>query len=257
MNSNGIGTRSVKTLVLEDIALAHVFERYGIDYCCSGDDETLEVACTRKGIALGALVQEIEATRSARPYSFLHSDLWDMEFLIDYIIENHHRYCKATIPVLLSQLQQLMEMQGADYPHIRPVMMLFERMTREVEQHMRKEEMILFPYIKSLASAAEFERRRPAAPFISVAGPIAKMEEEHLEIGQICAKLRALLMDFKVPEGTPALYRTVVKGLQAFIKDVHQHIHLENNMLFPRARDLEAGFDARTGQPVARVVRHV
>src|ERR1051325_169727 len=133
MNSNGISTRSVKTLVLEDIALAHVFERHGIDYCCAGD-ESLEVACTRKGLEIEALLSEIETTKSVRPYSFLHSDLWDIEFLIDYIIENHHRYCKATIPVLLSQLQQLMEVQGADYPHLRPVMMLFERMTREVEQ---------------------------------------------------------------------------------------------------------------------------
>jgi regulator of cell morphogenesis and NO signaling len=256
MNSNGIGTRSVKTLVLEDIALAHVFERHGIDYCCAGD-ETLEVACTRKGIAIDSLVQEIETTKAVRPYSFLHSDLWDMEFLVDYIIENHHRYCKATIPVLLTQLRQLVEMLSGEHQHLRPVTMLFERMTREIEQHMRKEEMILFPYIKSLASAAEFERRRPAAPFISVAGPIAKMEEEHLEIGQICAKLRALLMDFTVPEGTPALYRTVVKGMQAFIKDVHQHIHLENNMLFPRARDLETGFDAHTGQPLAKAAHKV
>jgi regulator of cell morphogenesis and NO signaling len=256
MNSNGISTRSVKTLVLEDIALAHVFERYGIDYCCAGD-ETLEIACTRKGIVIESLVQDIETTKSVRPYSFLHSDLWDMEFLIDYIVENHHRYCKATIPVLLTQMHQLLDLHGAEYPHLRPVMMLFERMTREVEQHMRKEEMILFPYIKSLASAAEFERRRPAAPFLSVGVPIAKMEEEHLEIGQICAKLRALLLDFRVPEGIPALYRTVVKGLQAFIKDVHQHIHLENNMLFPRARDLETGFDAYTGQPVAKVAHKV
>lgn len=253
MNSNGIGARSVKTLVLEDIALAHVFERHGIDYCCSGD-ESLEVACTRKGLEIETVVREIETTKSVRPYSFLHSDLWDMEFLIEYIVENHHRYCKNTIPVLLLQLRNLIEVHSEEYPHLRPVLMLFERATREIEQHMRKEEMILFPYIKSLASAAEFERRRPVGPFLSVSAPIGKMEEEHLEIGQICAKLRALLLDFNVPEHSPAMYRTVVMGLQAFIKDVHQHIHLENNLLFPRARDLESGFDVRTGQPLEKSV---
>ena len=254
MNANGLKTRPIKDLVLEEGALAHLFERHGIDYCCHGE-QTLEAACAKKGLGIDGIVQEIEVARAARPYSFLHCDLWDVEFLIEYIVENHHRYLKATIPVLLTQLATLVESHGDRYTYLRPVRMLFERAVREMEQHMRKEEMILFPYLKSMASAWEFGRRRPIAPFLTVVGPIGRMQEEHADIAQLFAKVRALLSDFRVPEGACTMHRAVIKGLQAFIKDVHQHVHLENNVLFERARELEAAFDTRTGQPLPKVAR--
>jgi regulator of cell morphogenesis and NO signaling len=107
--------------------------------------------------------------------------------------------------------------------------------------------MILFPYFKSLASAHEFSGRRPLAPFVTVDGPIARMEQEHEETAQIFAKIRALLGNFTVPNGACAMHGAVVKGLEAFTNDLHQHVHLENNMLFPRIRILEEAFDKRTG----------
>src|SRR5436305_10730692 len=93
-----ISERLIKEIVLEEGALAHVFERFGIDYCCHGD-ESLAIACERKGLSIELVVSEMDAAKSARPYSFLHCDLWSEDFLIQYIVENHHRYCKATMPV--------------------------------------------------------------------------------------------------------------------------------------------------------------
>ena len=239
----------LKELVLAEGALAHLFERYGIDYSCHGD-ETLEAACKKKNLDTNVILTEMEKLRRARPYSFLHGDLWDEEFLIEYIVENHHRYCNATIPVLLEQLVTLNETHGDKLAYIKPVLFLFQRAVHEIEQHMRKEEMILFPYIKSLASAKEFGRRRPMAPFVTIDGPVAKMEDEHLEIAQVFAKIRGLLSDFVIPEGASAMHVAVITGMQAFINDLHQHVHLENNILFPRARAIEEKFDARTGMPL-------
>jgi regulator of cell morphogenesis and NO signaling len=242
-----IRTRPVRDLVLEEGALAHVFERYGIDYCCHGE-ETLEVVCVKKDLDVQVVLREIEMTGIARPYSFLHCNLWDTEFLIEYIVNNHHRFCKAAIPVLLAQLSKLNAEQSNQYFYIKPLLLLFQRVSGEIEQHIRKEEMILFPYIKTLASAAELNRQRPIAPFFTIAGPIEKMEEEHHETAQVFAKIRALLSDFAVPEGACGTHRSVIKGLQAFVYDMHQHVHLENNLLFPRVRDLERSFDTRKGE---------
>jgi regulator of cell morphogenesis and NO signaling len=139
------------------------------------------------------------------------------------------------------------------YPYLMPVRMHFEAAQREMEQHMRKEEMILFPYIKSLASAKEFSRGRPRAPFFSVEGPILRMEEEHAAVGRILAKIRALLNNFQLPPNACNTHRAVIRGMQAFIKDVHQHVHLENNLLFPRARAIEEALEIAsrgTGKPL-------
>jgi len=246
-----MNSKPLKDLVLAESALAHVFERYGIDYCCHGE-ESLESACGRKGIDIAIVLQDIETMRGSHPYSFLHGDLWDEEFLIEYIVENHHRYCRATIPVLLDQLVKVSLEHGDRFPHFKLVQFLFQRATHEIEQHMRKEEMILFPYIKSLASAREFSRRRPMAPFLTIEGPVLRMKQEHEEVAQIFAKIRALLDGYTIPNNAYPMMRAVIAGIEAFSNDLHQHVHLENNMLFPRAQALEESFDERTGMPTLR-----
>jgi regulator of cell morphogenesis and NO signaling len=243
-------TQAVKDIVLAEGATAHLFERYGIDYCCHGD-ETLEDVCAKKDLDPDIIIEEIGALKRSRPYSFLHSDLWDEEFLIEYIVKNHHRYSRAAIPQLLHQLAHLNTTHGDRFPNFKSVMLLFQHAAREIEQHMRKEEMILFPYFKSLVSAREFSRRRPLAPFVTVGGPISRMEKEHEETAQIFAKIRALLDGFTVPSGACAMHSTVIKGLEAFANDLHQHVHLENNVLFPRVRILEEAFDRRSGLPLS------
>jgi regulator of cell morphogenesis and NO signaling len=238
-------TYTIREMVIEQAALAHLFERHGIDYCCNAED-TLEAACAKKGLDVESILLEIRNLEPTRSYSFLHCDLWDLEFLVDYIVRNHHKYLQETMPVLATQLKKLIDHHGEKYPYLKPVAMLFAEAQHEMEQHMRKEEMILFPYIKSLASAKEFSRARPRAPFFSVDGPLARMEEEHADMGMILLRIRALLNDFHIPDSACNTYRSVVKGMQAFIKDVHQHVHLENNLLFPRARMLEQSFEATT-----------
>jgi regulator of cell morphogenesis and NO signaling len=238
-------TQPIKDIIRAEGALAHLFERYGIDYCCHGD-ETLEAVCAKKDLDTDIILEEIEAMKLSRPYSYLHSDLWDEEFLIEYIVKNHHRYCRAAIPVILEQLAKVNKQDGERFPYLKLVIFLFQRAAREIEQHMRKEEMILFPYFRSLVSAREFSRRRPVAPFVTVDGPIARMEQEHDETAQFFAKIRALLNDFTIPQGAGITHAAVIKNIEAFTNDLHQHVHLENNVLFPRIIALEQMLDKRS-----------
>ncbi len=247
-------TQTIKDIIQSDGALAHLFERYGIDYCCHGD-ETLEAVCAKKNIDTDIILEEIEVMKLARPHSFLHSDLWDEEFLIEYIVKNHHRYCRATIPIILEQLAKVNKQEGEHFSYLKPVIFLFQRAAHEIEQHMRKEEMILFPYFRSLAPAWEFSRRRPLAPFVTVDGPIARMEQEHDETGQIFAKIRALLNDFTIPKGACITHAEVIKNIEAFTNDLHQHVHLENNVLFPRILALEQLLDERISSSLTQPKR--
>lgn len=233
-------TRTIKDLVLEENALTAVFEKYGIDYCCGGN-LTLESACVKKGLDLPIVARAVEKVQLGRPYSAVHSDLWNLDFLVDFIVQNHHRYCAETGPVILTQLAKLETKHGERYPYITQVRMLFHSAVHELEQHTRKEEMILFPYIKSLVSAKDIGRAKPSAPFASLLMPISRMEEEHASVGETFFKIRALLNDYNIPEGDCTTHRSAIKGLEEFERDLHQHIHLENNLLFPRSIQLEEG----------------
>jgi regulator of cell morphogenesis and NO signaling len=230
--------RTVGELVLEETALVPVFEKHGIDYCCGGS-LTLKSACESKGLDYDAVRDEVEAVRFSRPYSAVHPDIWDVDFLIDFIVQNHHRYVTETLPVLRSQLKKLRAEHAVKFTYMTPLALLFETAARDLEVHQHKEEMILFPYLKSLASANEIGRARPASPFRSAELPISKMKEEHDSVGQIFARIRALLNNYTVPDGACMTHRALILGLREFERDLHQHIHLENNLLFVRALEME------------------
>src|SRR5437773_898329 len=111
-----MNTHTIREMVIEQAALAHLFERHGIDYCCNAED-TLEAACAKKGLDVESIMLEIRNLEQTRSYSFLHCDLWDLEFLVDYIVRNHHKYLQETMPVLATQLKKLIEHHGETYPY--------------------------------------------------------------------------------------------------------------------------------------------
>ena len=234
---------TIRDLVLEESGLVPVFEKYGIDYCCAGN-ETLDAACKKRGLDSSGVHEEVETVRRRPPYNPIHPSLWDLEFLVDYIVKNHHTYLRESIPMLTAQIEKLNHEHGHRYPHIKQVALLFIRTVQGFELHMRKEEMLLFPYIKSLESAREVSRPKPIAPLLGLEVPIEHMVEHHLETTQAFAKIRALLSDYKVPADASQTHRAVIQGLQDFEIDIHQHLHLENNILFQRALELERSFDA-------------
>lgn len=223
---------TVGELVAKDIRKADVLRRHGIDYCCGGK-KTLEAACREKGVNMAQLAQELEAcTREAGGVQ-PDFDSMSLSFLSDFIEQIHHRYVKNTLPVLDELSAKVAHRHGGDQPHLHTIRTLVEELAWEMLSHMKKEEQILFPAIKALEKGAS-----PEMPFRSISDPIAVMEDEHDTAGQLMTQIRQVANDYQPPAHACNSYRMLYFKLEEFEKDLFRHVHLENNILFPKAEHL-------------------
>ncbi len=165
---------------------------------------------------------------------------WPADRLIDHILTVHHAYVRSALPAIARHLAKLVDVHGGRHPELPRVAAAFDEMGGDLRQHMMKEERVLFPYIRELASASGASR---PSPFGTVANPIRMMEREHREAGDEMRLMRELTGGFTVPADGCATYRVCFDELAAFERDLHRHVHLENNVLFPKAAALEAHSD--------------
>ncbi len=224
---------SLGQLVVEEPVLARVFERLGIDYCCGGK-RTLAAVCAEKGISI-EVVQE-ELVQNAKQVSGEEID-WSsrsLTELADHIQQTHHTYLKSELPRLSGLLEKVSRVHGGNHPEIVLVRDIFVGLHAEMTSHMFKEEQILFPAIRGLESGAG------AFHCGSVQGPIRQMEAEHESAGSALGQIRALMKEYAAPDDACASYQAVLAGLVVLETDLHQHIHKENNILFPQAIAREA-----------------
>lgn len=230
-------TKTVRELAVEVPNATRVFEKLGIDYCCGGH-QPLEEACARANLSLeqvlGALEQGPEApgTVSARDWNTA-----PLAELVDHIIDRHHTYVKNEIPRLQALIAKVVGVHGKNHPELRPVQAAFGELANELAAHMMKEERVLFPYVKQMASDAG---GGPSC-FGSVQNPIRMMMFEHDNAGQKLREIRQATREYTLPPDACFSYGTLFSALMDFEQDLHQHIHLENNILFPRAVALEQG----------------
>jgi regulator of cell morphogenesis and NO signaling len=166
--------------------------------------------------------------------------VWTPNELIDYIVTKHHAYVREALPTITAHTEKIARVHGARHPELAEVARLAAAVAEDMTSHMWKEEQILFPFIAALATAAEQKRPAPAAPFGSVGNPIHMMEMEHETAGGAVARIRELTHDYQEPVDGCTTYSITLKELEAFERDLHAHVHLENNVLFPRAVALEA-----------------
>jgi regulator of cell morphogenesis and NO signaling len=231
---------AIRAIVASDYRTAAVFHRHGLDFCCNGC-RTIEQACRDAGADEGALLRELAAvletpTAGVPPYAS-----WDVPVLVNHIVANHHGYVRAAIPSLLAHTRKLAEVHGERRSELVHIARLVERIAAEMTDHMAKEEQILFPFILTLADSVTAHRSAPVPPFGSVRNPIRMMETEHHFVGDAMAEIRALTDGYRLPEGACTTYGVCFQELEAFERDLHTHVHLENNILFPKAAALEAG----------------
>jgi regulator of cell morphogenesis and NO signaling len=210
--------RTIGDIVAEDYRAAAVFQQYGIDFWMSDVD----AACAAADPA---------APRFAE---------WDPAALADYIVTKHHAYVRRALPAIAAYARKLSSVHGPNHPELLDVERIFADVAAEMTSHMAKEEQMLFPFIVSLANAAASDGRAPIPPFGTVANPIRMMEHEHDSAGGAMARIRALTRGFAPPDDACATYRVALQELEAFEQDLHEHVHLENNILFPKALRLEA-----------------
>lgn len=233
-------TTPLSELAAASLAAVRVFEEHGLDYCCGGA-RPLEEAAREKGLSAAALIEEIEGSEAA---SGAERD-WrtaGLAELMEHILSTHHEYLKLNLPALSKRLAKVAEVHGSKDPaRLQALTDVFEALRAELEDHMHKEEVILFPFIERYGWAAAKGLPMPPVPFGSIANPIRVMEREHTSAGDALARLRELTDGYRLPGWACDTVRALWRGLEELERDLHTHIHLENNILFPRAVAMEGG----------------
>ncbi len=228
----------IKDMVTEDFRTAAVFEKYSIDFCCGGK-KPLEAACQEQGINVADVLADLRTLDEVQDPGASRFTEWDLDQLAQYIVEQHHGYLRRTIPSLLAHTQKIATVHGKNHPELIAIAEQFRAIAEELPGHMMKEERILFPYIAHLAAANRGETSAQRPPFQTIRNPIHMMEAEHQSAGDGCGIIRSASKGYAVPADGCSTYRVTYRELEEFERDLHQHVHLENNILFPKAVELE------------------
>jgi regulator of cell morphogenesis and NO signaling len=230
---------TVRELALELPQATRIFERLKIDYCCGGA-RPLSAACAAAGVEVETVLKQLaEANVDAPQGAPAELQFTSLTEMTEHILERHHVYTKREMARLTTLLAQVLAAHGARHPELARVNALWQHLCADLQPHMFKEEMVLFPYIQSLERAAQAGGTFPRPPFGTVANPVRMMISEHDTAGELLRDLRAATQDYRVPADACLSFQTLYHALEAFEQDLHQHIHLENNLLFPRALQLE------------------
>ncbi len=221
MTDGSIRTRPVGEVVADDYRRGAVFKQFGIDFCCGGG-RTVEEACARKGVDIEALERALESSDLPRGEDRMPDPrTWDPGFLADYIVQVHHSYCREALPVLRAFSRKVAQVHGAHTPELISVDEAVQALSEEMTAHMASEENEVFPAIKSGEGAS---------------AALEQMEAEHEAAGELMAEIRRDTADFTPPPEACATWRAMYAKLEEFEGDLHRHVHLENNVLFPAVR---------------------
>ncbi|MFD2550481.1 iron-sulfur cluster repair di-iron protein [Bizionia sediminis] len=233
--------KPIGEFVAEDYRTAAVFSSYGIDFCCKGH-RTVQEVCDKNGVNANELLDKLDSVLNAKSTPVIDYKSWPLDLLADYIEKTHHRYVEEKIPVLRQFLDKLCKVHGANHSELFKINELFTASAGELASHMKKEELILFPFIKKMVKATLDGQPLEAPHFGTVENPIATMMEEHDNEGERFRKIALITNNYTPPADACNTYRVTYAMLEEFEKDLHLHIHLENNILFPEAAKLEQRF---------------
>jgi regulator of cell morphogenesis and NO signaling len=232
--------QTVRDLAASVPGATRVFERAGIDYCCGGG-LTLEDACATAGVSPGEMLVALQALEANDPTLGGEPDFGAMPLgeIVDHIVRTHHVFTREELARLEELLAKVRSKHEPNHSELADVGNAFNRLLLDLLPHMQKEERVLFPYIGELENA--WRQNRPAAPppFLTVKNPIRMMMLEHDAAGDYLREIRTATANFKIPDDACTSFRALYEGLEGLERDLHQHIHLENNVLFPRATAME------------------
>ncbi len=232
--------KTIGDFVAENFRTAEVFKKYHIDFCCKGG-RTVEEACDNKKVSPEQIYQELEeiANRKSEDIDF---NSWPLDLLADYVEKTHHKYVEEKSAMLIPYLNKLCKVHGERHPELFEINELFIGSAQDLAAHMKKEELILFPFIKQMVEAKKNCETLPVPRFGTVENPVAMMKHEHEAEGERFVKIAELTNDYEFPDDACGTYQVTYKMLEDFQNDLHKHIHLENNILFPKAIAMEKTF---------------
>ncbi|MBX7225590.1 MAG: iron-sulfur cluster repair di-iron protein [Chitinophagales bacterium] len=228
----------IGAIVAQDYRTAQVFNTFGIDFCCGGK-RTISEACASIKVDADQVVEQLNALSESDAQEEANFVEMPLDELIHYIENQHHQYIRLKIPFLLQILEKIKHVHGHAHPELVEVYDLFKASSEDLLLHLHKEEAVLFPYVLHLVEANKNNVKIDTPPFLSIQNPVLMMEEDHELEGDRFKKIALLTNDFHLPEGACHSYAIAYQELHAYVKDLHKHIHLENNILFPKAVVLE------------------
>ena len=227
-------------IVAEDFRTAAIFKRHKIDFCCNGG-RTIEAACTAKKIDPAVIYKAIEELPKGNGGDIDFSS-WPLDLLADYVERIHHRYVEEKTPVIQAFLDKLCKVHGGRHPELFEIKELFDASAQDLGAHLKKEELILFPFIKNMVKAKQTGEPLKQPQFGSVENPVSMMKHEHNVEGERFRKIAEITDDYTPPADACNTYRVAFAMLQEFEDDLHRHIHIEHNILFPKSIELEKEF---------------
>jgi len=234
VNTAELSNLAVKDIVATNFKSAEVFEKYGIDFCCKGN-RPLHQACEENGVNIDSLAGELRNVFESGTTDANRYDTWSLSYLADFILNNHHTYVKNASPVVLARLEKVVRAHGKNHPFVMDVAGLFEAVSRDLENHLAKEEQILFPMIKKIDEARNSGNKEALQHLAGVSGPIAVMMHEHDQAGEMLDRIRKITDNFTLPADACTTFAVTYKELDEFEKDLHKHVFLENSILFPKS----------------------
>jgi len=231
MSSDNYTSWKIGKIVAEDYRAAEIFKRAGIDFCCGGF-KSMDDACKEKNIDAAKLNDELKELHLIPVTPQFDFNNWDLGFLCDYIVNTHHKYVLKTLPELVQYTRKIASVHGESHMELIVVASMFEEINRELLQHLKNEEELLFPAIKEVLKSSSPEAKA------TIISEITRMNAEHEFAGGAMDKINVMTGGYTLPEGACNTYLVTFKMLEAFEDDLHTHVHLENNILYLKAIEL-------------------
>ncbi len=234
MHYANAGNKTVGEIVAADFRTAKVFEKYSIDFCCGGKVSLTEI-CGEKGLDSTAIVYELETVQSEPAERSQNYSAWALPFLIDYIVNTHHLYLKDNVAQIAAYARKIADVHGGHHPEVIRITAVFDKIATDLATHLIEEEDVFFPAVKRVKAAkiAGLTPETGDLELIQVA--LIRLHGEHQEIGDAVHTIRHLSNNYAIPDDVCNTFIVTYRELKEFEDDLHKHVHLENNILFPKA----------------------
>lgn len=237
MQEKTIGIKSIGEIVSADFRTATVFKKHDIDFCCGGK-ESLKTICTIKALDLETIIGELEAVQSEPADRSQNYSAWSLSFLADYIVNTHHAYLKENDEQIAAYARKIAAVHGAHHPEVIKISAIFDKITTDMSAHLKEEEEVFFPAIKRI-DAAKINRNAPEKKDLdTIRVSLDKLLLEHETIGDAVHEIHHLAKSYVIPDDVCNTFVVTYQKLKEFEDDLHKHVHLENNILFPKAVQL-------------------
>lgn len=235
---NNFNNKTIGEIVAENTSAAKIFESYNIDFCCNGNKK-FDAVINEKKLDPQKIIDELSVLQKDKNNHSMDFKSWPLDLLADYVEKKHHRYVEEKIQEIKPYLEKITHVHGSNHPELSQINEQFNQSAGELAMHMKKEELILFPYIRKMAAAKQKNEKVNLPQFGTVENPIKAMMSEHDTEGERFKKISELSNNYTTPDDGCNTYRLTYAMLKEFQQDLHIHIHLENNILFPASLELE------------------